>query len=82
MNLSDVEKLKIQACALIDKNAETLINISHEIHDHPEQNYEEVFASELLARTASSLGVPVDLEHSIALLGFLVMLDPDRLCAL
>lgn len=70
MNLSDVEKLKIQACALIDKNAETLINISHEIHDHPEQNYEEVFASELLARTASSLGVPVDLGAFDCATGF------------
>lgn len=70
MNRSDVEKLKVQACALIDKNAETLINVSHEIHDHPEQNYEEVFASELLARTASRLGVPVDLGAFDCATGF------------
>ena len=70
MNLSDVEKLKVQACALIDKNAETLVNVSHEIHDHPEENYEEVFASELLARTASSLGVPVDLGAFDCATGF------------
>ena len=61
MNISEVEKLKIQACNLIDKNAETLINVSHEIHDHPEQNFEEVFASELLTKTATEFGVPVDL---------------------
>ena len=61
MNTSEVDELKIRACNLIDKNAEVLISVSHEIHDHPEQNYEEVFASELLTRTANGLGVPVEL---------------------
>jgi amidohydrolase len=70
VNLSDVEKLKVQACSLIDKNAEVLVNVSHEIHDHPEQNYEEVFASELLVRTATSLGVPVDLGAFDCATGF------------
>ena len=61
MNTSEVDELKIRACNLIDKNSEVLISVSHEIHDHPEQNYEEVFASELLTRTANALGVPVEL---------------------
>ena len=61
MNASEVDELKTRACNLIDKNAEVLISVSHEIHDHPEQNYEEVFASELLTRTANGLGVPVEL---------------------
>ena len=61
MNTSEVDELKTRACNLIDKNAEVLISVSHEIHDHPEQNYEEVFASELLTRTANGLGVPVEL---------------------
>ena len=61
MNTSEVDELKIRACNLIDKNSEVLISVSHEIHDHPEQNYEEVFASELLTRTANGLGVPVEL---------------------
>ena len=61
MNTSEVDELKTRACTLIDKNAEVLISVSHEIHDHPEQNYEEVFASELLTRTANGLGVPVEL---------------------
>ena len=61
MNTSEVDELKIHACNLIDKNSEVLISVSHEIHDHPEQNYEEVFASELLTRTANGLGVPVEL---------------------
>ena len=70
MNLSDVEKLKVQACSLIDKNAETLVNVSHEIHDHPEQNYEEVFASELLTRTANDQGVHVELGAFDCATGF------------
>lgn len=70
MNLSDVEKLKVQACALIEKNAETLVNVSHEIHDHPEQNYEEVFASELLTRTANDQGVHVELGAFDCATGF------------
>ena len=61
MNTSEVDELKIRACNLIDKNSEVLISVSHEIHDHPEQNYEDVFASELLTRTANGLGVPVEL---------------------
>ncbi len=70
MNLSEIEKLKIQACALIDESAETLINVSHEIHDHPEQNYEEVFASELLTRTANNQGVSVELGAFDCATGF------------
>ena len=70
MNFSDVEGLKAQACSLIDKNAETLINVSHEIHDHPEENYEEVFASELLTRTANGLGMPVELGAFDCATGF------------
>jgi amidohydrolase len=70
VNFSDVEGLKAQACSLIDKNAETLINVSHEIHDHPEENYEEVFASELLTRTANGLGMPVELGAFDCVTGF------------
>jgi amidohydrolase len=70
MNTSEVDQLKTRACNLIDKNAEVLISVSHEIHDHPEQNYEEVFASELLARTANGLGVPVELGAFDCTTGF------------
>jgi amidohydrolase len=61
VKLSDVDELKARACNLIDSNADELVRVSHEIHDHPEQNYEEVFASELLTRSANDLGVPVEL---------------------
>ena len=70
MNLSEVEGLKEHACNLIDQNAETLVSVSHDIHDHPEQNYEEVFASELLTRTANGLGVPVELGAFDCATGF------------
>ena len=70
MNLSEVEGLKEHACNLIDQNSETLVSVSHDIHDHPEQNYEEVFASELLTRTANGLGVPVELGAFDCATGF------------
>jgi len=57
----DVLDLKTRACAIVDEYAATLVSVSHDIHDHPEQNYEEFFASELLTRTANSLGMPVEL---------------------
>jgi len=61
VKISEVEELKTRVCNLIDSNADELVRVSHEIHDHPEQNYEEVFASELLTRSANGLGVPVEL---------------------
>ena len=70
MKLSEVDALKNQVCELIEKNADTLIAVSHDIHDHPEQNYEEFFASELLTRTANSHGVPVELGAFDCATGF------------
>jgi len=56
-----IQDLKNAACAFIDLHSERLLAVSHEIHDHPEQNYEEFFASELLARTSTELGLPVEI---------------------
>lgn len=56
----DVINLKNEACARIDAVASHLIEISHEIHAHPEQNFEEHFAAELITRTASELGLPTE----------------------
>lgn len=70
MKPSEVDELKARACNLIDSNAHTLVSVSHEIHDHPEQNYEEVFASELLTRTANGLDVPVELGAFDCATGF------------
>jgi amidohydrolase len=54
-----IAELKAQVCADIDRRAATLIAVSHEIHDHPELNFEEHFAHELLTRTIDEAGVPV-----------------------
>ena len=56
----NINELKQQACDRIDSVAETLVEVSHEIHAHPEQNFNEVFASELLVRTANELGLTTE----------------------
>lgn len=53
----DVEELKLRALAAIDAAAADLVSLSHDIHDHPEQNYEEHFAAEVLVSTASRHGL-------------------------
>ena len=53
----DVEELKAVAVAAIDAAAADLVALSHDIHDHPEQNYEEHFAAEALVAVASAHGL-------------------------
>ena len=45
---TDTEALKAKVCAEIDRRATMLLDASHEIHAHPELNYEEHFAHDLL----------------------------------
>ena len=59
--MSDIDELKRRACERIDSIADELVRISHEIHARPELGHEEVFASDLLVRSAVSHGLPVDL---------------------
>ena len=70
MNTSEINELKKHACDVIDSRASTLIEVSHFIHAHPEQNYEEVLAAELLVRTATENGIPVELGAYGAKTGF------------
>lgn len=56
----NAEELKQRACDRIDAVAQKLVDVSHQIHAHPEQNFNEVFASELLVRTANELGMPTE----------------------
>lgn len=56
----EIDELKKKACARIDAVAQTLVEVSHNIHAHPEQNFNEVFASELLVRTANELGLTTE----------------------
>lgn len=44
----DIEGLKQAACARVDELADELIHASREIHAHPELNFQEHFAHELL----------------------------------
>jgi amidohydrolase len=59
---SDVQELKQRALDRIDAVAQLLIDASHEIHAHPEENFEEFFASELLVRSAHQSGFGLDLH--------------------
>ena len=57
---TEVNVLKQQACDRIDAVAQQLIEVSHDIHAHPEQNFAETYAAELLTRTANELGLSTD----------------------
>lgn len=54
---ADIENLKQRIVSLVDAVANDLVEVSHEIHAHPEQNFEEHFASELLTRVATQHGL-------------------------
>lgn len=57
---TEIQQLKELACKRIDDVANVLVDVSHQIHAHPEENFNEIFASELLARTASQHGLQTD----------------------
>lgn len=59
--MRDIDVLKARAIERIDDVAADLVQVSHEIHAHPELDFREVVASELLARTAGRHGVSVEL---------------------
>lgn len=67
---NEIQELKQQALQRIDAVADLLVEVSHEIHAHPEQNFEEFFASELLSRAAQQSGFPVELHAYGAETGF------------
>ena len=58
--MSEIQKLKDRACEQIDRIAQDLVTVSHEIHAHPEQNFQEFFAAEIIARTAQQHGLTVE----------------------
>ena len=53
----DVESLKADVCAEVDRLADQLLHASHEIHAHPELNFEEHFAHDLLVDQLRSAGL-------------------------
>ncbi|MFM7047310.1 MAG: M20 family peptidase, partial [Actinomycetota bacterium] len=59
LDTKQIAELKARVCADIDRRAGVLIEASHEIHAHPELNYEERFAHDLLTKTIDAAGLPV-----------------------
>lgn len=57
---ADIEQLKQRIESLVDSVADELVDVSHQIHARPEQNFEEHFASELLARVAHRHGLDAE----------------------
>jgi len=55
----NVEALKQAACDKVDELADELINASREIHAHPELNFQEQFAHDLLTNMLNGHGVDV-----------------------
>jgi amidohydrolase len=58
--MKDVIELRDQVVRHIDSIASDLVDLSHEIHAHPELNFEEHHASETLCTLASRLGVELE----------------------
>ena len=89
----DVEALKTSVCAEVDRLADQLLHASHEIHAHPELNFEEHFAHDLLVEqlrsaglqpTAHAYGVDTAFEASVGDTGFnvAVLCEYDALPAI
>jgi amidohydrolase len=53
----DVEALKQRVCDEVDRLADRLVDASHQIHEHPELNFEEVFAHDLLTSIIDDEGL-------------------------
>ena len=59
MPISKIGEIKSQVCLDIDKRAADLIEISREIHAHPELNFEEHFAHNILSEYIADAGMKV-----------------------
>lgn len=55
----DIEGLKAAVCGEVDRLAPVLLDVSHQIWEHPELNYEEHFAHDILTSAISGAGVDV-----------------------
>lgn len=53
----DTATAKAAVCAQVDRIADRLIDVSHQIHAHPELNFEEHFAHDLLTQVLVDHGV-------------------------
>ena len=60
MTKIDIAKIKQQVCSDIDSRSADLISISHEIHAHPELNFQERFAHDILTQYIADSKLQVD----------------------
>jgi amidohydrolase len=56
----ELNNLQNKLVGAIDAQADAIVSVSHQIHDHPELGYQEVFASGLLADTLERCGFAVE----------------------
>ncbi|HTO54884.1 MAG TPA: M20 family metallopeptidase [Myxococcota bacterium] len=54
-----LDALKKEVCASVDRLGSTLVEVSHEIHAHPELAFRELHAARLLADTGRAQGLDV-----------------------
>lgn len=57
--MGDREEVKRRLAGEVDRRAEVLVDVSHQIHAHPELNYEEHFAHDLLTDVLAGEGLEV-----------------------
>lgn len=58
--IDDIEAAKAAVCAEVDRRAATLVGVSHAIHSHPEENFEERYAHDLLCDVIEGEGLEVE----------------------
>ncbi len=56
----DLEAAKARLCGEVDARAELLVDVSHQIHAHPELGYDEHFAHDVLTGVLEAEGLPVE----------------------
>lgn len=64
--MSEIERLKQVACDAIDKASEDLQDLSEDIWNHPELQFEERHAHKILTEFLEKYGFQVILNHIIA----------------
>ena len=53
----EIDELKATVCAEVDRWGDRLIDVAHQIHDHPELAYEEHAAHDLLTSVLDDAGL-------------------------
>ena len=62
----ELDEAKERVCAEVDRRAESLLAVSHDIHAHPEENFAEHHAHDLLTEVLEGEGLPVQ-RHAYGL---------------